>query len=59
MTRPRAADEGCFMTTPSEFKRIITPEEEMWTAPKLIGIGVVTLGIAFFILKTLSARMGY
>ncbi len=47
------------MTMPSEFKRIITPQEEAWTAPKLIAIGVATLALAFFILKTFAGRMGH
>ncbi len=47
------------MSQPTEFKRIITPQEAFWTAPKLVGLVVVTLGIAFTILKTLAGRMGY
>jgi|LauGreDrversion4_2_1035121.scaffolds.fasta_scaffold676660_2 hypothetical protein len=47
------------MSQPTEFKRIITPQEAAWTAPKLVGLLVVTLGAALFILKTLAGRMGY
>jgi len=47
------------MSQPTEFKSIITPQEAFWTAPKLVGLVVVTLGVALFILKTLAGRMGY
>jgi hypothetical protein len=42
-----------------EFKRIVTPQEAAWPAHKLVGLLVVTLAAALFILKTLAGRMGY
>jgi hypothetical protein len=42
-----------------EFKRIVTPEEAAWPAPKLVGLLLATLAVALFVLKTLAGRMGY